>query len=49
MPLPRLQRNNLGSIVGLIRMFAPVLAQRQVQNATAVFALLIVLLAIGIF
>jgi len=34
---------------GLIRMFAPVLAQRQVQNATAVFALLIVLLAIGIF
>jgi uncharacterized membrane protein HdeD (DUF308 family) len=34
---------------GLIRMFAPVLAQRQVQNTTAVFALLIVLFALGVF
>lgn len=36
-------------LAGLIRMFAPVLAQREVQNTTAVFALLIVLLAIGLF
>jgi uncharacterized membrane protein YhaH (DUF805 family) len=34
---------------GLTRMIAPVSAQRAEQNTTAVFALLIVLLAIGIF
>jgi hypothetical protein len=34
---------------GLTRMIAPVSAQREGQNTTAVFALLIVLLAIGIF
>ena len=34
---------------GLIRMFTPVLAQQGVQNTTAVFALLIVLFAIGVF
>lgn len=34
---------------GLIRMIAPVSAQRAGQNTTAVFGLLIVLLAIGIF
>jgi hypothetical protein len=34
---------------GLVRMFAPVFAQREVQNATALFAGLIVLLAIGAF
>lgn len=39
----------LAILGGLIRMFAPVSAQRSEQDATAVFALLIVLLAIGIF
>ena len=34
---------------GLVRMFAPVFAQREVENATGVYALLIVLLAVGIF
>jgi ABC-type Mn2+/Zn2+ transport system permease subunit len=34
---------------GLVRMFAPILAQREGQNITAVYALLIVLLAVGIF
>ena len=34
---------------GLIRMFAPAFAHLEVQDATALFALLIVLLAIGIF
>lgn len=34
---------------GLIRMIAPGFAQQQIQNTTAVFALQIVLLAIGIF
>jgi uncharacterized membrane protein YhaH (DUF805 family) len=34
---------------GLIRMYAPVLAQQGVQNTTAVFALLIVLFALGAF
>jgi uncharacterized membrane protein HdeD (DUF308 family) len=39
----------LAILGGLIRMIAPVSAQRTGQNTTAVFALLIVLLAIGIF
>jgi hypothetical protein len=34
---------------GLLRMFAPVFAQREVQNAGALFAGLIVLFAIGVF
>ena len=34
---------------GLVRMFAPVFAQREVQNATAVNAGLIVFLAFGLF
>jgi hypothetical protein len=34
---------------GIIRMFLPVLAQQGVQNTTAVFALLIVLFALGVF
>jgi hypothetical protein len=34
---------------GLIRMFAPVLAHQGIQNTTAVFALLIVLFALGVF
>ena len=34
---------------GLLRMFAPVFAQRQVQNAGVLFAGLIVLFAIGVF
>lgn len=39
----------LAMIGGLIRMFAPVSAQRAGENTAAVFALLIVLLVIGIF
>jgi len=34
---------------GLVRMFAPVFAQREVQNATGVYALLVVLLVLGVF
>jgi uncharacterized membrane protein YhaH (DUF805 family) len=34
---------------GLVRMFAPVFAQREAENATGVYALLIVLLAVGVF
>jgi uncharacterized membrane protein YhaH (DUF805 family) len=34
---------------GLVRMFAPVFAQREVQNAAVVYAGLIVLLAVGVF
>jgi uncharacterized membrane protein YhaH (DUF805 family) len=34
---------------GLLRMFAPVFAQREVQNTGALFARLIVLFAIGVF
>lgn len=36
-------------ILGLIRMIAPASAQRAGENPTALYALLIVLLAIGIF
>lgn len=34
---------------GLIRMFAPVFAQREAQNTTAVYATLAVGLAVGLF
>jgi hypothetical protein len=34
---------------GLVRMFFPVIAQREVQNITVVCALLIVLLVAGVF
>ena len=34
---------------GLIRMFAPVSAQGAVHHTTALFAVLIILLALGIF
>jgi hypothetical protein len=36
-------------LAGLIRMFAPVYAQQEAENNTAVYGLLIVLFAIGIF
>lgn len=36
-------------LAGLIRMFAPVYAQREAENNTAVYGLLIVLLAVGVF
>jgi hypothetical protein len=40
----------LAMVGGLIRMIAPVYAQQRTeQNTTAVYALLLVLLAIGIF
>jgi len=39
----------LAMFAGLIRMFAPVSAQRPVQNTTAVYVLLLVLLVIGLF
>jgi hypothetical protein len=34
---------------GLVRMFAPVFARREVQNIPAVYALLILLFAVGVF
>jgi len=39
----------LALLGGLVRMFAPAFAQREVQNATGAYALLIALLAAGIF
>jgi uncharacterized membrane protein YhaH (DUF805 family) len=36
-------------LAGLIRMFAPVYAQQEVENNTAMYGLLIVLLAVGVF
>ena len=36
-------------VVGLIRMFAPVYSQKGAENNTAVYGLLIVLFAIGVF
>ena len=39
----------LAMLGGLVRMFAPMSAQRSEQNTTSVFALISVLLAIGIF
>ena len=36
-------------LAGLIRMFAPVLAQRRAENGAAVYPGLVVLLALGIF
>jgi uncharacterized membrane protein YhaH (DUF805 family) len=36
-------------LAGLIRMFAPEYAQKEVDNNTAVYGLLIVLFAIGVF
>ena len=36
-------------VVGLIRMFAPVYSQKEAENNTAVYGLLIVLFAIGVF
>ena len=39
----------LAILGGLIRMIAPVSAQRAAQNSSGVFVLLFVLLAIGIF
>ncbi len=39
----------LAILSGLIRMFAPVFAQREAQNTTAVYATLAVGLAVGLF
>jgi len=39
----------LAILGGLIRMFAPVAAQREVRSPNSVYALLIVLLAVGVF
>jgi hypothetical protein len=36
-------------VVGLIRMFAPVYSQKEAEKNTAVYGLLIVLFAIGVF
>ena len=36
-------------LVGLIRMFAPVYAQKEAENNNGVYGLLIVLFAIGVF
>jgi hypothetical protein len=36
-------------LAGLIRMFAPVYAQQEAENNTAVYGLLIVLFAVGVF
>ena len=36
-------------VVGLIRMFAPVYSQKEAENNPAVYGLLIVLFAIGVF
>ena len=36
-------------LVGLIRMFAPVYAQKEAENNIAVYRVLIVLFAIGVF
>ena len=36
-------------VVGLIRMFAPVYSQKEAENNTAVYGLLVVLSAIGVF
>jgi uncharacterized membrane protein HdeD (DUF308 family) len=39
----------LAVLGGLIRMFAPVFAQREAQNTTAVYVLLVVVFAVGVF
>jgi len=39
----------LSILGGLIRMFAPVFSQREAQNTTSVYALLVVVFAIGVF
>jgi uncharacterized membrane protein HdeD (DUF308 family) len=36
-------------LAGLIRMFAPVYAQKEVENNTTVYGFLVVLFAIGVF
>jgi len=41
--------HGLAILGGLIRMFAPVFAQREAQNTTAVYATLAVGLAVGLF